>query len=66
MEEGFKFRIRLTYFFIFLFGAVLITRLFFIQVVKADYYNNLANRQYIASAGADFERGNFYFTEKDG
>jgi len=66
MERGFKFRIRLIYFFLFLFGAILITRLFFIQVVGADYYNNLANKQYVASAGDDFERGNIYFTKKDG
>jgi len=66
MEEGFKFRIRLIYLFIFLFGAVLITRLFFIQVVRADYYKNEANRQYIAPAGNEFERGNIYFTRKDG
>lgn len=49
-----------------MFGVVLITRLFFVQVVRADYYNNLANRQYLAPAGDDFERGNIYFTKKDG
>lgn len=66
MEEGFKFRIRLIYFFLFLFGAVLITRLFFIQVVRADYYKDEANRQYIAPAGDNFARGNIYFKSKNG
>ena len=66
MEKGFKFRIRLIYFFIFLFGVILITRLFFIQVVRADYYRNEANKQYIAPAGDYFERGDIYFTKKDG
>lgn len=66
MEKGFKFRARLTFFFIFLFGAVLLARLFFIQVVRADYYDNLAIKQYVAPAGNYFERGNIYFTRKDG
>jgi len=65
MEKGFKFRVRLAYFFIFLFGAVLITRLFFIQVVRANYYGNIANKQYVAPAGNNFDRGNIYFTRKD-
>lgn len=66
MKEGFKFRIRLIYLFVFLFGAVLTTRLFFIQVVKGSYYEDLANQQYIAPAGEYFDRGSIYFKEKNG
>ncbi|MBI4692203.1 MAG: penicillin-binding protein 2 [Candidatus Terrybacteria bacterium] len=66
MKEGFKFRIRLIYLFIFLFGAVLTTRLFFIQVVKGNYYEDLANQQYVAPAGEYFDRGSIYFKEKNG
>jgi cell division protein FtsI/penicillin-binding protein 2 len=66
MKDGFKFRLRLIYFFIFLFSAVLITRLFFIQVVKGDYYEDLANQQYIAPAAERFDRGSIYFRDKNG
>ncbi|MEK9183493.1 MAG: penicillin-binding transpeptidase domain-containing protein, partial [Patescibacteria group bacterium] len=66
MKDGFKFRIRLVYFFVLLLGAILITRLFFIQVVKGDYYNNEANRQYFSPSFNDFDRGSVYFSEKNG
>lgn len=65
MKEGFKFRIRTIYLFIFLFSAVLITRLFFVQVVKGSYYENLANQQYILPAAEYFDRGAIYFKEKN-
>ncbi len=64
IKDGFKFRVRLIYFFIFLFGAVLLTRLFFIQVVKGEHYENLANQQYVALSAVNFDRGNIYFSDK--
>lgn len=66
MKDGFKFRLRLIYLFLFLFSAVLITRLFFIQVVKGHNYQDLANQQYIAPAAEYFDRGSIYFKGKDG
>lgn len=65
MKNGFKFRIRLVYFFLLLFGIVLITRLFFIQIVRVDYYASKANRQHLSSS-VDFDRGSIYFSEKNG
>jgi cell division protein FtsI/penicillin-binding protein 2 len=40
-------------------------RLFFLQVVKSQYYRDQADRQYLRPTGA-FNRGNIYFTAKDG
>ena len=41
-------------------------RLFFIQIVKGDYYDNEASKQYNAFSYDDFDRGSVYFTEKSG
>ncbi|MCX6731707.1 MAG: penicillin-binding protein 2 [Candidatus Parcubacteria bacterium] len=35
-------------------------------MVRADYYKSEANKQYVAPAGNNFDRGNIYFTKKDG
>ncbi len=43
-----------------------IVRLFFLQIVKGDDYDSLADRQYINSGPTAFERGTIYFTEKTG
>ena len=66
MKNEFKFRIRLVYFFVSLLGIIIITRLFFIQVVKGDYYANEANRQHFPLSAASFDRGSIYFSEKSG
>jgi len=58
-------RFRLVYFLFFLFALVLVSRLFFVQVVKRDIYTNSANKQYIATASENFHRGSIYFTTKD-
>lgn len=64
--DGFRTRLKWVFSFIFLFGAILITRLFFVQIVKADYYKAEANKQYILSPGSIFSRGTIYFSSKDG
>jgi len=44
-----------------LFGV----RLFFIQVVKADYYHDLADRQYLRPSVGVFDRGSIFAIKKD-
>ena len=66
MGLNFKAKARIVYFFIFLFAVVIGTRLFFIQIVKGDYYDNEAGKQYNAFSYEDFDRGAVYFTEKSG
>ena len=66
MGLNFKAKVRIVYFFIFLFAVVIATRLFFIQIVNGDYYDNEAGKQYAAFSYDDFDRGSIYFTEKNG
>lgn len=66
MGLNFKAKIRIVYFFVFIFTVVIATRLFFIQIVKGDYYDNEASKQYNAFSYEDFDRGSVYFTEKSG
>ncbi|MBI2039133.1 MAG: penicillin-binding protein 2 [Candidatus Niyogibacteria bacterium] len=47
-------------------GAVIVGRLFFIQVVSHSYYTALAGRQHAASADTDVRRGRIYFSSADG
>lgn len=49
-----------------LLAAVIVGRLFFLQVVSAQYYQTLAERQNLASLDLTPRRGNIYLQEKDG
>ena len=66
MNLNFKTRIRIVYFLILLTAVVIGMRLFFIQVVRGDYYKSEASKQYNAFSYDDFDRGSIYFTEKSG
>ncbi len=66
MEKEFVLRIRIIYILIFIFGFIILTRLFFIQVVRSDDFKTLANNQYFAVPAGYFDRGNIYFKKKDG
>src|SRR5680860_214340 len=59
-------RIRLLAILIILFCGLLIVRLFFLQVVKNQYYNDMADRQYLRPALNIFNRGDIFFTTKAG
>lgn len=52
--------------FLILFAAIgLITRLYFVQIVSGQTYRERAQHQYVAGANY-FDRGNIYFSNKDG
>lgn len=59
-------RIRLISVAIFLFSLLLIGRLFFLQIVRHDFYTDKADRQYQRSPDAAIDRGNIYFRQIDG
>lgn len=59
-------RIRILAVLIFLFSGLLLSRLFFLQVVKTQYYRDMADRQYLRPAINLFNRGEIFFTAKDG
>ncbi len=59
-------RIRVLIGIIVLIGAFVILRLFSLQVINGTSYKERAQRQYITPSGDSFDRGNIYFTAKDG
>jgi cell division protein FtsI/penicillin-binding protein 2 len=59
-------RIRLLILAIGVVGIIVIFRLFTLQVVNSREYQERAEHQYVTPSGAVFDRGNIYFTKKDG
>lgn len=57
-------RLRLFAALIFLFIAALIYRLYFLQIAKGDWYNELATRQHYSSSLLSPERGSIMLHEK--
>ncbi|MBX4215662.1 penicillin-binding protein 2 [Candidatus Parcubacteria bacterium] len=49
-----------------LFAALLIGKLFFLQVVRGSEYSEAADRQYTAPAASIFDRGSIFFKERGG
>lgn len=47
-------------------SALIVIRLFYLQIVHKTVYTERAERQYVTPAGDSFDRGNIYFTQKDG
>src|SRR3989338_8343549 len=66
MRSLFRFRIRLVLAFIVLAALVILARLYFVQVVHGDKYAEKADRQFAASGSSLFDRGNIYFSHKNG
>ncbi|MBP6884141.1 MAG: penicillin-binding protein 2 [Candidatus Pacebacteria bacterium] len=65
MKYSFPFRIKVLSIGILLFGLVLITRLFFVQVIHNGSYTERADQQYATPSSNIFERGTIYFSTKD-
>lgn len=64
--SSFQLRIRIVSFFIFIFAIVLIAKLFYVQVIHKNSYAEKADRQYATPSGNIFNRGNIFFSKKDG
>lgn len=63
---SFRTRIRIVAAGIFLFACVLVLKLFSLGVVHKDAYAERADKQYATPSGDMFNRGNIFFTKKDG
>ena len=48
------------------FVVVLVTKLFFVQLVHGGTYSQVADRQYSTPSANIYERGIIYFERKDG
>ena len=66
MKFNFLTRIRLISVFIFLFALLIISRLYFLQIVDHELYLSKADRQYLSSSDSLFDRGSIFFQDKDG
>src|SRR3989344_5388995 len=64
--SSFQIRIRFVIFSIFVVALVLITRLFFVQVIHSNSYVDRADKQYITPSSNIFNRGGIFFSKKDG
>jgi len=59
-------RIRLLSVLVAVFGLLLIVRLYYLQIVKTDYYAEKAQRQYVHTKADLYSRGSVLFTTRDG
>lgn len=66
MKSNFLFRSRIILFFIIVFAAILLTKLFYVQVIHGGVYSETADRQYATPSSNIYERGTIYFERKDG
>ncbi|MEK7086607.1 MAG: penicillin-binding protein 2 [Patescibacteria group bacterium] len=66
MRSQFRFRIRLILAFIILATIVILTRLYFVQIVDGDEYAQKADRQFAAGGSGLFDRGAIYFADRYG
>ncbi|MDO8510138.1 MAG: hypothetical protein Q7S15_00745, partial [bacterium] len=58
-------KIRVLSFGILALGFVLVSKLYLVQLVHSDVYEEQAERQYVRPAGSIFNRGTIYFETKD-
>lgn len=59
-------RIRIVTGVILCIGFLLIVRLYYVQMVQGDAYQERARKQYVHTAQDIFDRGTIYYTTKDG
>jgi stage V sporulation protein D (sporulation-specific penicillin-binding protein) len=65
-DDVFRKRVRIITLLILLMGLLFIQKLVMIQLVHGGGYAEDADRQYKSASGADFARGNIYFSSKQG
>jgi cell division protein FtsI/penicillin-binding protein 2 len=58
-------RLRVLTLLLFLFALLLVSKLYFVQIIEGDNFRAKAEHQYVAGVSY-FDRGSIYFTTKDG
>ncbi len=66
MRAQFRTRIRIVLGGILLVTLLIVTRLYFVQIVYGEAYSEKADRRFASGGGGLFDRGSIYFTRKDG
>jgi cell division protein FtsI/penicillin-binding protein 2 len=56
-------RAHLVMLFWFFAALVIVVRAFYVQVIRHNYYTDLATRQYVSSSPVSFDRGTIYFSD---
>lgn len=64
--NGEKNRIRFIFFCFLLFALILVVRLYYVQIIHGQVYVDKADRQYVSPSRSVFNRGNIFFSDKDG
>jgi cell division protein FtsI/penicillin-binding protein 2 len=64
--SSFSIRVRFIFVGILVFAALLIVKLYFLQIVKGSDFSEKADRQYVNVSRSLFDRGNIFFTTKSG
>ena len=59
-------RIRVISLGVFVFALFIIVRLYILQIADHSFYTDKANKQYSSTVGDLFNRGNIFFSNKDG
>jgi len=59
-------RIWLIKLFVLIFGLILVGRLYYIQIISSETYVDQADKQYVQTGQAVFDRGTIYFSQKSG
>jgi cell division protein FtsI/penicillin-binding protein 2 len=59
-------RIRVVTGVILFLGFLLIVRLYYVQMLQGEDYQERARKQYVHTADGIFDRGTIYYTTKDG
>ncbi len=66
MRRAIRTKLRVISFGLFAVALLLITRLYFVQIVHGQDYTLRAERQYVSSSQQLYDRGSIFFTRKDG
>jgi cell division protein FtsI/penicillin-binding protein 2 len=66
MRAAYIIRIRVILACVVVVGALLIVRLYMLQVIRGAEYEREANHQYVRTSQDLFDRGSMYFTERTG
>jgi len=66
MRRAIRSKLRIISLLLLAIALLLITRLYFVQIVYGNEYSLRAERQYISSSNELYDRGSIFFTRKDG
>lgn len=65
MKFNYLSRIRFLTFCVFFFALLLVGRLYFLQIMESDKFQDKADRQYQSTSKTIFDRGTIFFQNKD-